>query len=216
MLFRNVKHIALLFSIVLAMAVFLAKWSPNVFQRFSTRNAPNLVNRFIQQRSNVNYSSKKYVHTANIATCVQMNCMLLCCYCICRRTVPFDRNDGPVLNLRYVLNVINDKFKTNSRLKRSDFEYIWRTIDDLQHSASLSLYQCQLLIRCCGKVYADELPSIRMQHLQKIWTRMRAAGIPLNIFHYNALLHVYFDNQHPFVPLDFLSDLKASGIQPNQ
>lgn len=38
----------------------------------------------------------------------------------------------------------------------------------------------------------------------------------MDISHYNALLRVYLENEHPFSPTDFLSDLEAKGIEPNR
>ncbi|KAG4079720.1 hypothetical protein HA402_006753 [Bradysia odoriphaga] len=38
----------------------------------------------------------------------------------------------------------------------------------------------------------------------------------MDITHYNALLRVYLENEHPFSPTEFLADLEAKGIEPNR
>lgn len=38
----------------------------------------------------------------------------------------------------------------------------------------------------------------------------------MDINHYNALLKVYLENEHPFVPTDVLASLKQKNIEPNR
>lgn len=38
----------------------------------------------------------------------------------------------------------------------------------------------------------------------------------MDISHYNALLRVYLENEHPFTPTEFLADLETNGIEPNR
>lgn len=38
----------------------------------------------------------------------------------------------------------------------------------------------------------------------------------MDISHYNALLRVYLENEHPFSPTEFLTDLESKGIEPNR
>lgn len=38
----------------------------------------------------------------------------------------------------------------------------------------------------------------------------------MDISHYNALLRVYLENEHPFSPTEFLSELESKGIEPNR
>ncbi|CAG9826701.1 unnamed protein product [Diabrotica balteata] len=38
----------------------------------------------------------------------------------------------------------------------------------------------------------------------------------MDISHYNALLRVYLENEHPFSPTEFLSELENKGIEPNR
>lgn len=38
----------------------------------------------------------------------------------------------------------------------------------------------------------------------------------MDISHYNALLRVYLENEHPFSPADFLAELQSKGVEPNR
>ncbi|KFB39255.1 AGAP008770-PA-like protein [Anopheles sinensis] len=45
---------------------------------------------------------------------------------------------------------------------------------------------------------------------------IEASNISLDISHYNALLRVYWDNEHRFSATDFLAELESKGLQPNR
>lgn len=62
----------------------------------------------------------------------------------------------------------------------------------------------------------EELPEQRTLLVQKIWNILTERGIPMDISHYNALLRVYIENEHPFSPAQFLEELENKGIQPNR
>jgi leucine-rich PPR motif-containing protein len=38
----------------------------------------------------------------------------------------------------------------------------------------------------------------------------------MDISHYNALLRVYLENEHPFSPSEFLEELERKGVEPNR
>jgi len=38
----------------------------------------------------------------------------------------------------------------------------------------------------------------------------------MDISHFNALLRVYLENEHPFSPTEFLANLEHKGIEPNR
>lgn len=40
--------------------------------------------------------------------------------------------------------------------------------------------------------------------------------IPVDVSHFNALLRVYLENGHNFSPIEFLTDLKEKGVEPNR
>lgn len=95
--------------------------------------------------------------------------------------------------------------------------------------------QSLLVIRCCGKIsklcvqtdategffyvgnlVPEELPEVRTALVQEIWKTLNNLNVAMDVSHFNALLRVYLDNEHPFSPTDFLADLKAKGIEPNR
>lgn len=41
-------------------------------------------------------------------------------------------------------------------------------------------------------------------------------GVTLDISHYNALLRVFVENEHQFVPTDILAEIKNKGLEPNR
>lgn len=95
-----------------------------------------------------------------------------------------------------------------------------------------------MVIRCCGNLISEESPEKRTQLVQEIWNTFEKLGkfigntllhhankpfincihlgILLDISHHNALLRVYLENAHPFVPTKFLSGLEQRGIEPNR
>lgn len=67
-----------------------------------------------------------------------------------------------------------------------------------------------------GELVPEELPEQRTLLVQKIWSVLTERGIAMDISHYNALLRVYIENQHPFSPAQFLTELENKGLQPNR
>lgn len=67
-----------------------------------------------------------------------------------------------------------------------------------------------------GELVPEELPEQRTLLVQKIWNILTEKGIPMDISHYNALLRVYLENEHPFSPAQFLEELERKGLQPNR
>ncbi|XP_058171003.1 uncharacterized protein LOC131286107 [Anopheles ziemanni] len=55
-----------------------------------------------------------------------------------------------------------------------------------------------------------------MALVQNILESYEASNISLDISHYNALLRVYWENEHRFSATDFLADLESKGLQPNR
>lgn len=73
-----------------------------------------------------------------------------------------------------------------------------------------------MVIRCCGNLVPEELPSVRTALVQEIWKTLNNLNVPMDISHYNALLRVYLENEYAFSPTDFLADLESKGIEPNR
>lgn len=73
-----------------------------------------------------------------------------------------------------------------------------------------------LPIISAGELVPEELPEQRTLLVQKIWNVLTERGVPMDISHYNALLRVYLENEHPFSPAKFLEELEMKGLQPNR
>lgn len=67
-----------------------------------------------------------------------------------------------------------------------------------------------------GNVVPEELPEFRTTLVQDIWNTLGKLNVSMDISHYNALLRVYLENEHPFSPTEFLADLESKGIEPNR
>ena len=57
---------------------------------------------------------------------------------------------------------------------------------------------------------------MRTKLVQEIWSTLNKLNVPMDVSHYNALLRVYLENEHPFSPTEFLGDLESKGIEPNR
>lgn len=67
-----------------------------------------------------------------------------------------------------------------------------------------------------GNLVPEELPEFRTTLVQDIWKTLGKLNVSMDISHYNALLRVYLENEHPFSPTEFLADLESKGIEPNR
>ncbi|XP_001356649.3 leucine-rich PPR motif-containing protein, mitochondrial [Drosophila pseudoobscura] len=99
------------------------------------------------------------------------------------------------------------------RISRRDLEEI---LDEIRTHRTATSSQSLMVIRCCGNLVPEELPEVRTALVQEIWKTLNALNVPMDISHYNALLRVYLENEHPFAPTDFLAEIEAKGIEPNR
>lgn len=67
-----------------------------------------------------------------------------------------------------------------------------------------------------GNLVPEELPEVRTALVQEIWRTLNNLNVPMDVSHYNALLRVYLENEHPFSPTEFLADLESKGVEPNR
>lgn len=111
------------------------------------------------------------------------------------------------------LRRIDQEVRRVGRISRREIEDIFEEIRIAKHATGT---QSLLLIRCCGTLLSEELPNVRTVLVEEIWNTLNRHGVSLDISHYNALLRVYLENEHPFSPSVFLSDLESKGIEPNR
>ncbi|XP_034826727.1 leucine-rich PPR motif-containing protein, mitochondrial [Maniola hyperantus] len=99
------------------------------------------------------------------------------------------------------------------RITKKDIDEVF---DELRANHDITSSQSLLVIRCCGDLVPEELPEQRTLLVQKIWNVLTERGIPMDVSHYNALLRVYIENEHPFSPAKFLEEMERKGLQPNR
>lgn len=62
---------------------------------------------------------------------------------------------------------------------------------------------------------SEELPEKRMEILENVWRDL--VGVKtVDIRFYNTLLQVYLENENEFSPYDFISELKAKGVEADR
>lgn len=119
----------------------------------------------------------------------------------------------PDFGLEKQLRRLDQDVRRVGRISRRDIEEVLEEIR-LQRSATSS--QSLLIIRCCGNLVPEEKPEMRTALVQEIWNTLNSLNVPMDISHYNALLRVYLENEHPFSPTDFLAEIEAKNIEPNR
>ncbi|KAG6445714.1 leucine-rich PPR motif-containing protein, mitochondrial [Manduca sexta] len=116
-------------------------------------------------------------------------------------------------SLEPLLQKLDSEVRRFGRITKKDIDEVF---DELQSKNDITSSQSLLVIRCCGELVPEELPEQRTLLVQKIWGVLTERGIPMDISHYNALLRVYVENEHPFSPAQFLEELERKGLQPNR
>ncbi|KAL4713598.1 hypothetical protein ACJJTC_016681 [Scirpophaga incertulas] len=116
-------------------------------------------------------------------------------------------------NLEPLLQRLDLDVRRFGRISRKDIDEVF---DEIHSKSNITSSQSLLVIRCCGELVPEELPERRTLLVQKIWNILIERGIPMDISHYNALLRVYIENEHPFSPAKFLEELENKGLEPNR
>ncbi|XP_075974101.1 bicoid stability factor [Anticarsia gemmatalis] len=116
-------------------------------------------------------------------------------------------------SLEPLLQKLDSEVKRFGRITKKDIDEVF---DEIKSKNDITSSQSLLVIRCCGELVPEELPEQRTLLVQKIWSVLTERGIPMDISHYNALLRVYIENEHPFSPALFLEELEKKGLQPNR
>ncbi|XP_058057678.1 leucine-rich PPR motif-containing protein, mitochondrial [Anopheles bellator] len=111
------------------------------------------------------------------------------------------------------LKRLDEDVRRSGRISRRDLEEV---LEEIRTNRSASSAQSLLVIRCCGNLVPEELPEVRTALVQEIWKTLKRLNVAMDVSHYNALLRVYLDNEHPFSPTEFLAELQSNGIEPNR
>ena len=117
------------------------------------------------------------------------------------------------VNLEKQLRRLDQDVRRIGRISRRDIEEV---LEEIRSQRSATSSQSLLVIRCCGNLVPEELPEVRTALVQEIWKTLKALNVPMDISHYNALLRVYLENEHPFSPTDFLAEIASKAIEPNR
>ncbi|KAI5639901.1 bicoid stability factor [Phthorimaea operculella] len=116
-------------------------------------------------------------------------------------------------SLEPLLQKLDNEVRRFGRITKKDIDEVF---DEIKAKNDITSSQSLLIIRCCGELVPEELPEQRTLLVQKIWNVLQERGVPMDISHYNALLRVYLENEHPFSPAYFLEELEMKGLQPNR
>ncbi|RVE48682.1 hypothetical protein evm_006648 [Chilo suppressalis] len=115
--------------------------------------------------------------------------------------------------LEPLLQRLDSEVRRYGRISKRDIDEVF---DEIRSKHDITSSQSLLVIRCCGELVPEELPEQRTLLVQNIWNVLNERGIPMDISHYNALLRVYIENEHPFSPAKILEELEKKGLQPNR
>ncbi|OWR46509.1 hypothetical protein KGM_200493 [Danaus plexippus plexippus] len=116
-------------------------------------------------------------------------------------------------SLEPLLQRLDSEVRRYGRITKRDIDEVF---DEIRAKQDITSSQSLLVIRCCGELVPEELPQQRTLLVQKIWNVLTERGIPMDVSHYNALLRVYIENEHPFSPAQFLDEMEKKGLQPNR
>ncbi|XP_054742086.1 leucine-rich PPR motif-containing protein, mitochondrial [Anastrepha obliqua] len=127
----------------------------------------------------------------------------------------FASNPAPKsdLNLEKQLRRLDQDVRRVGRISRRDIEEV---LEEIRTQQSATSSQSLLVIRCCGNLVPEEMPEVRTALVQEIWKTLNVLNVAMDISHYNALLRVYLENEHPFSPTEFLAEIESKNIEPNR
>ncbi|KAM5165247.1 leucine-rich PPR motif-containing protein, mitochondrial [Mantella aurantiaca] len=76
--------------------------------------------------------------------------------------------------------------------------------------------QAWFLLQACGSSMPEVPLAERTEIAERIWKTLQELGVVFNESHYNILLKIYLENEHKFSATQFLTDMEAAQVQPNQ
>ncbi|KAL3872661.1 hypothetical protein ACJMK2_035875 [Sinanodonta woodiana] len=128
---------------------------------------------------------------------------------------PHQNEQGDVRDhddLKSYINTVNSIYRKYGRISLRDCEDLMK----LSRKAELQSDNVVMLIRLFGDPLNDCHPVRRTEMLHQFWEILKGRGFELNVTHYNALLQAYLENNHPFHPVDVLSEMESKHIPPNR
>ncbi|KAF2352884.1 Pentatricopeptide repeat [Trinorchestia longiramus] len=134
-------------------------------------------------------------------------------FAVQHKSLRLSEQDGYMSKLSNMLERLNTDGR---RLGRISFDLFQDVVFQIKQTNSVSSSQALVVLRCCGSIMPEELPSARTELAHSLWQIFENRGLPLDLSHYNALLRIYIENEHGFSPSEFLERLKCKHIEPNR
>ncbi|XP_046999409.1 leucine-rich PPR motif-containing protein, mitochondrial-like isoform X1 [Schistocerca americana] len=126
-----------------------------------------------------NLASRSYVTSTLIQESVEKN-----------KSMPLD----PSTEISNTVQAIETSVKNSNRVKKSTLCGFLDMIEVKGHPLDDQTWL--LLLRCCGSLLPDEVPSARVKLADRVWKLLKHSGCPLTVDHYNALLYSHLENRN--------------------
>ncbi|XP_057304171.1 leucine-rich PPR motif-containing protein, mitochondrial-like [Hydractinia symbiolongicarpus] len=103
-----------------------------------------------------------------------------------------------------------NRFKTKSA-------FLKHFNEKLESGEVLTTAQAFAFLKSCGPRMVGETDASRNELVNYVWKKLEENGVPLQTGLWNTLLSVYVENNHDFVPLEFLRNVwEKSSAEPNK
>uniref|UniRef100_T1IT81 Pentacotripeptide-repeat region of PRORP domain-containing protein n=1 Tax=Strigamia maritima TaxID=126957 RepID=T1IT81_STRMM len=140
--------------------------------------------------------------------------MAYICRSLCRSSFTEKKyKKAEVDNLIATIDKLDMAIRKVSRISIKDVEIVFK---HFINSGKTEPKDSLLVIRCCGELLPEEKLETRTTLVTEIWNSFEESGGFFDVYHYNELLKVHFENEHKFNPMDFLSKMEFKHIMPNK
>ncbi|XP_056424102.1 leucine-rich PPR motif-containing protein, mitochondrial [Hyla sarda] len=125
---------------------------------------------------------------------------------------------APVARVRpwqegWSIHLMGSRLKKSGRVGKVN---LLRTFEEICKAGQPNSNQAWFFLRACGS-FMPEVPLVeRTEVANNIWNKLKELGVELNVTHYNTLLGVYIQNEHVFSPTEFLANMEAANVEPDQ
>lgn len=117
------------------------------------------------------------------------------------------------LQFDWALNKLDSSVRRTGRITKT---LLFKIFHDICRTGYPSGNQALLLLRSCGSLLPEMHLPERTELAHRIWDKLQELGAVYDVSHYNALLKVYLQNEHKFLPTDFLAKMESANVQPNR
>ncbi|XP_077138500.1 leucine-rich PPR motif-containing protein, mitochondrial [Ranitomeya variabilis] len=125
---------------------------------------------------------------------------------------------APVARVRawqegWSIHLMGSKLKRSGRVGK---QKLLRTFEEVCKTGKPNSNQAWFFLRACGSLMPETALVERTEVATNIWTKLKDLGVEFNVTHYNTLLDVYIQNEHVFSPTEFLANMEAANVEPDQ